>query len=206
MTMTLHYAPGTIAAATAITLYEAGIEFDAVRVDFSKGEQLGTNYRAVNSKGRVPALVTDKGVLTETIALLEYIAAQVPDAGLVPEDAFDAARMRSVMSYLASTMHVNHAHRMRGSRWADLETSWADMQGKVAETMTASAAFVEAEALDGPFVIGDQLTLADPYLYVVSLWLEGDGVAVSDFPKLAAFQAMMHARPAVRKAVADGFL
>ncbi len=204
--MQLYYAPGTISVAVAIALNEAGLDYSPVRVDFASAEQTTPAYHQVNPKGRVPALVTDGGILTETGALLDYIADIAPQAGLRPDDPLQAARMREVMYYLASTMHVNHAHKMRGARWADKEASWKDMAGKVTETMTASSAHVEAHCLRGPFVLGDRVSLADPYLYVVCNWLEGDGVDVAAFPRITAFMQAMFERPSVRKAVEQGML
>ena len=104
------------------------------------------------------------------------------------------------MYYLASTMHVNHAHKMRGHRWADQESARADMTAKVPQTMTESCRFIEENALSGPFVMGEKLTIADPYLYTVCSWLEGDGVSISDFPKILAFRDAIQARPSVRRA------
>lgn len=185
--LTLHYAPGTVAAAVALAAHEMKIPLELVRVDFASGAQMQPAYLAVNPKGRVPALVTPQGVLTEAGAILDYLARLNPDAGMVPRDAFEAAKMRSVMYYLASTMHVNHAHKMRGFRWADLETSFVDMAAKVPETMAACCAYLEADVVQGPFVLGDAISLADPYLYVVCTWLKGDGVEIAEYPKLAAF-------------------
>jgi glutathione S-transferase len=110
------------------------------------------------------------------------------------------------MYYLASTMHVNHAHRMRGNRWADDPKSHADMAAKVPQTMAASAAYVDKHGLRGDFVLGDTLSLADPYLFVVSAWLQGDGVAIADTPRLAAFCERMAQRPSVQAAVAQGMI
>ena len=204
--MKLCYAPGTISVATAITLHEAGIDYSPVRLDFKSGEQTKAEYHKINPKGRVPALITDQGILTETGALLDYIATLAPDAGLIPADPFEAARMRAVMYYLASTMHVNHAHMRRGNRWADQQSSFDDMAAKTPQTMTGSARYIEDHCLTGPFVMGDQLTLADPYLFVICTWLEGDGVTVSDFPKIQAFLQMMQARPSVTRATSLGML
>ena len=196
----LYWAPGTVASASAIALEEGNVHWEGIRVDFASGEQTKPAYHSVNPKGRVPALATPEGVLTETGAILEYIAATaVP--GLVPVDPLQAARMREVMYYLASTMHVNHAHKMRGSRWADDERSWADMKAKVPETMAASCAYIE-DLVEGPFLFGDHVTLADAWLYTISTWLEADGVDVSRFPKLEAFREAMSARTSV-KAVRD---
>ena len=202
----LYFAPGTIASAVAITLNEAQVDYDHQRINFSETEQRSAVYLDVNPKGRVPALETPRGVITETSAILEFIAATNLAARLVPDDPFKAAQMRSAMTYLASTMHVNHAHGMRGMRWADEPTSWADMKQKVPQTMTESAAYIENHVLTGPFVLGKSFSLADPYLFVVSTWLPGDGVDMGQFPKLAAFHKSMWDRPSVRMALSDGVL
>ncbi|WP_170791770.1 glutathione S-transferase family protein [Ruegeria lacuscaerulensis] len=204
--MQLYYAPRTISVAVAIALEEAGLEYEAIKLDFAGGEQTKPAYKQINPKGRVPALVVDGGILTETGALLDYIATIAPEAGLVPSDPIMAARMREVMYYLASTMHVNHAHKMRGARWADKQSSWKDMQGKVAQTMTASCDYISSNGLRGPFVLGDEFSLADAYLYVVCSWLEGDGVDVTAFPKIVAFRDAMEARASVQTVRAAGML
>lgn len=204
--MNLFLAKGTISIAAAIALEEAGLSYEPVVMDFAAGEQTKPAYLAINPKGRVPCLITDHGALTETGAILDYIAALAPQAGLIPEDAFAAAKMREAMYYIASTFHVNHAHKMRGHRWADNEASFADMRAKVPQTMAASCAYLEAEVLRGPFVLGDRFTLTDAYLFVVATWLAGDGVEVSLFPKLSGFVAAMEARESVRTVRARGWL
>ncbi|WP_299027484.1 glutathione S-transferase family protein [uncultured Sulfitobacter sp.] len=205
--MKLFYANGTISIAPALALIEAGLPHSLARIDFATAEQTKPEYLALNPKGRVPALVLDDGsVLTETGALLDYIAALAPNAGLIPTAPADAAHMRSVMYYLASTMHVAHAHKMRGSRWADSAESHADMTAKVPQTMTACASYVETECLRGDYVCGDQFTIADPYLFVVCNWLAGDGVTLSDFPAITAYLARMESRDSVKKIRADGML
>lgn len=195
--LSLHYSPGTVAVTVALAAHELGIPLNLVRVDFASGAQTQAAYLALNPKGRVPALVTPQGVLTEAGAILDHLACLNPDAGLVPSNTFEAAQMRSVMYYLASTMHVNHAHKLRGSRWANLEASFADMTAKVPETMAACCAYLEADVVQGPFVMGDAISLADPYLFVVCTWLKGDGVDVNDFPKLAAHFEAFGARASV---------
>ncbi len=205
--MQLYYTKGTISVAVALALLEAGLDHSLTRVDFATAEQTQDAYLKINPKGRVPALALDDGtVLTETGALLEYVAACAPEAGLVPQEPACAAHMRAVMYYLASTMHVAHAHKMRGSRWADQQSSHDDMTAKVPQTMTACAAYVEAECLRGDYVCGDAFSLADAYLFVVCNWLEGDGVDVGTFPKIAAFVKRMEARDSVKSARANGLL
>ncbi|MCQ0091439.1 glutathione S-transferase family protein [Roseovarius sp. M141] len=204
--MKLHYAPGTISIAVAIALHEGGLKFDAIPVDFKFKAQTQPAYRQINPKGRVPALETDDGILTETGAILDYIAAIAPDARLMPEGPFQAAQLRGVMYYLASTMHVNHAHRLRGSRWADTATAQEDMRAKVPETMAESCIYIEQHCLAGPFVTGDRITVADAYLFVVCSWLEGDGIDVVAYPRIAAFRDAMEARPSVQAVRAAGML
>ncbi len=204
--MKLWYAPDTIAVAVALALEEAGLDYDLQRVDFAKAEQQEPDFLALNPKGRVPALKVDGEIFTETGAILEYIAARAPQARLVPDGATGAARMREVMYYLASTMHVNHAHKKRGHRWADQEASWADMSAKVPHTMTDAAAHVEANCLEGPLVLGALPCLADFYLFVICTWLPGDGVDVQAFPKLQAFLAAMEARASVKAVRVKGML
>lgn len=204
--MQLYFAPKTISIAVAIALEECGVEYEAISVDFAAKEQTTAAYAQINSKGRVPALVVDGGILTETGALLELIADQNPAAGLRPQDPVLAARMREVMFYLASTMHVNHAHKMRGARWATERSSWKDMQKMVPKTMAASCDYISKSGLRGPFVLGESVSLADCYLYVVCTWLEGDGVNLTDFPKITAFMAAMEARDSVRTVYAKGML
>jgi len=200
----LYYAPNTIAVAAALALEEGGVHYEPVKVDFSKSEQQSAAYLATNPKGRVPSLATPQGVITEVGAVLEYIGDTAVPA-LKPKDAFQAAQMRELMFYLASTMHVNHAHKMRGHRWADQESSWADMTAKVPETMAASAAYVETK-LAGPFLFGNEPSLADCYLFAITSWLEGDGVALADYPKVSTFQSAMSERPSVAALQAKGIV
>ncbi|WP_299749264.1 glutathione S-transferase family protein [uncultured Tateyamaria sp.] len=202
--MKLYYATGTISIAVAIALEEAGLAYDTHQLDFAAGDQQSPDYAKVNPKGRVPALEVDGTILTETGAILDYVAAQAPT--LLPANPIDAAKARSVMYYLASTMHVNHAHKMRGHRWADQESSWKDMTAKVPETMTASAQFVEDECLTDPFILDDRFTIADAYLFMVCSWLPGDGVDLAPFPKIRAFMEAMGARDSVKTIRAKGMM
>ena len=195
--LNLFFAPNTISVAVAIALEEIGASYTTKRVDFSSAEQTGDAYLAINPKGRVPTLQTQDGLITETGAILEYVHALNPAKGLVPSDTFQAAKMREAMFYFASTMHVNHAHKLRGVRWANNAESWEDMRSKVAETMTASCDYVERSLLKGPYLLGETFSLADAYLFVINTWLAGDGVDVTQFPKIQTFMTEMEKRPSV---------
>ena len=199
----LYYSPGSCALASHLALEEAGATYVAERVDFKGNQQNSPDYLKINPKGRVPALVTDSGVLTETPAILVYIAQTFPKANLAPSgDPMMFAQMQSINSYLCSTVHIAHAHKMRGPRWARQETSLADMKSKVTENMAACFALIERDMLKGPWVMGEQFTICDPYLYTISGWLEGDGVDLATLPKVAAHRKRMEERPAVQKVLA----
>ena len=200
----LYYAPGTCALASHITLEEVGAPYSAERLNFKINQQNSPEYLKVNPKGRVPAMVTDRGVLTETPAMLAFIAQSFPKAKLAPlDDPFAFAQVQSINSYLCSTVHVAHAHKGRGYRWATEETSFADMKRKVPETMTACLELIERDMLKGPWVMGEQYTICDPYLFTIAGWLDGDSVDLARLPKVVAHRKRMMERPAVQKVVAE---
>ena len=200
--LTLHLAKGTISLAAHIALGEIGADHELVWVSFAKAEQAAPAYRALNPKGRVPTLITDHGALTETAAILRYLVACHPAAGLMPDDPWQAAKVDEMMLYLASTVHVSHAHKMRGHRWADDPAAHTAMRAKVTQNMADGFGLVETQLGAGPWVLGDTYSLADIYLYTVARWLEGDGVPLADLPRVAAHFAAMERRPAVQKAIA----
>ncbi|MDI4238106.1 glutathione S-transferase N-terminal domain-containing protein [Bradyrhizobium sp. Arg237L] len=196
----LYYAPGTCALASHIALEEAGAPYTIERLDFKTNQQNSPEYLKVNPKGRVPALVTDHGVLTETPAVLAFIAQSFPQAKLAPlDDAFAFAQVQAFNSYLCSTLHVAHAHKMRGYRWAAEESSFADMKRMIPKTVGASFALVERDMLKGPWVMGEAFTICDIYLFTMAQWLEGDGVDLATLPKVVDHRSRMAARPAVKK-------
>jgi glutathione S-transferase len=200
----LYYAPGTCALASHIALEEAGADYKAERLDFKSNQQNSPEYLAINPKGRVPALVTEHGVLTETPAILAFIAQAFPQAKLAPfGDAFKFAEMQAFNSYLCSTVHVAHAHKMRGHRWATEESSFADFKRMVPKSVGAGFALIERSMLRGPWVMGETYTTCDPYLYTLGTWLEGDSVDVSTLPKVMAHRKRMLERSAVRKVVEE---
>jgi glutathione S-transferase len=203
MMLKLFYAANTCALASHIALEEAGADYETVRLSFATSDQKKPEYLAVNPKGRVPALVTDDGVLTETPALLVYIAQRFPGARLAPlDDPFAFARVQAFNSYLCSTVHVAHAHRMRGYRWADAPEAIEAMKRKVPHSVGECFSLIEREMLAGPWVMGETYTICDPYLFTLAQWLEADGVDVTRLPKIADHRRRMGERPAVRRALA----
>jgi len=199
----LYFAPNTCALATHVALEEAGADYATVRVDFRSNEQRGPAYLAINPKGRVPSLVTDRGILTETPAMLAFVAQTFPAAGLAPlDDAFAFAQLQAFNSYLCSTLHVAHAHGRRGYRWADDEAAFAAMQRFVPKSVGACFELIEQHMLARPWVMGETYTVCDPYLFAVAQWLEGDGVDLERIPRVIDHRRRMLERPAVQRAFA----
>lgn len=199
MTLTLHLAKNTIALAAHAALEESGADYALHWVDFSKAEQQSDAYLTLNPKGRVPTLITPSGPLTEVVAIMEWVAAtQAPS--LMPTDPWQAAKAREMMLFLAATMHVNHAHKMRGHRWADDTDAHSAMTAKVTENMGANATYIDG-LLTGDWVC-QTFSIADLHLWTICRWLDGDGVDIAATPKLAAHFDRVAARPAVARVAA----
>src|SRR5262245_36088384 len=202
--LTLYYAPHTCSLASHIALEDAGAEYELRRIDFGTTQQQSPDYLRINPKARDPALATPRGVLTETPAILAFIAQSYPDAQFAAlDDAFAFAELQSFNSYLCSTVHIAHAHRMRGYRWADEQSSLNDMKRKAPLAVGACFTLIETSLLKGPWVMGEKYTIADPYLFTLAQWLEADGVDLSRLPRVIEHRARMAERPNVIKAIAQ---
>ena len=201
--MILYYAPHTCSLASHIALEHAGARYELRRIDFGANEQRSPEFLKVNPKARVPALVTERGILTETPAMLVFIAQSFPAARLAPiEDPFALAEAQAFNSYLCSTVHIAHAHRMRGYRWADDPAALEAMKKKVPQSVGECFGLIEREMLRGPWVMGDAYTVCDMYLFTLAQWLEADGVDLARLPRVAGHRRRMSENPVVARAIA----
>ncbi len=202
----LFYAAHTCSLATHIVLEEVGADYKTTRIDFGSAQQRSPEYLKINPKGRVPALVTDQGILTETPAMLVFVAQSFPKQDLaLMADPFAFAEVQAFNSYLCSHLHIAHAHRMRGHRWVDADDthSIATMQRKVPESVGGAFDHVEAALLKGPWVMGERYTICDAYLFTLAQWLEADGVIPARIPKVIDHRRRMSERATVKKAIAE---
>ena len=197
-------AKGSISLAPLILLEEVGAQYEAMLIDLSRDEQRQDAYLEINPKGRVPSLVTEDGILTETCAILVYIAHRFGSEDLASMgDPFLFGRIQEFNSYLASTVHVAHAHRLRGTRWVSDQAALEAMQKKVPEVMTQAVTLVEDALLQGPWVMGDTYTICDPYLFTISRWLEDDGVDTGKLPRILEHRRSMMARAATQRVLSQ---
>ncbi|MDT8398589.1 MAG: glutathione S-transferase family protein [Pseudomonadales bacterium] len=201
--ITLWMAPGTCARVTAISLEEAELEFDTELIRFMKGQHKSPEYRTVNPKGKVPALVIDGEALTENLAILTYLNERYPEANLLPpaRDSMTRARQLADLSFCAATLHPI-ATRIR------IPTFFASKEAAKSVWESACGAMDEyfrliEDRLDGkPWWYGDNWSVMDAYLYWIYWRVEGAGYAVGDFNNYQAHKSRMENRPAVQRALA----
>jgi len=205
MMLHFYYAPRCCALASHIVLEEVGAEYERTRLDFTKQEQRSPAYLAINPKARVPALATSHGVLTETPAMLVYLAQLFPAAKLIPfDDQWAFAQVQSFNAYLCATVHVAEAHWQRGNRWVDPDDAHAiaALKRKVPTSVFDAFELVERN-LTGEWVMGDTFTICDPYLFTLAQWMEFYGVNVSGLPRVIAHRSRVGARAATQRAIAE---
>lgn len=198
--MKLYYATGTCSLSPHIVANEAGIPLDLERVDIGKTPHVtetGKEFASINPKGYVPALQFDDGfVLTEGVAIAQYLADQKPESGLAPAAGTRArAELQSWLNFIATEIHKGYGllfHPEYGSQAQD--AARAALAGRLAH--------VEQHLATGaPFLLGETFTAADAYLFTVVSWSSFVKVDLSNFPHLRDFLTRVGARPAVREAM-----
>jgi glutathione S-transferase len=200
--MKLYYSPGACSLAPHIALSEAGLSYDAIKVDLRK-HQLddGSDYFAINPKGYVPLLETDDGArLSEVAVLLQYIADRKPGT-LAP--AFGTLERYRVMEWL--NFIATEIHKQFGPLWdPNTPDATAEQQrAKLAKRFDYVARTLAAH----PYLTGDAFTIADAYLFTVVNWSGMLKVDLSPWPALQQFQVRVAARPKVHAAlVAEGLV
>lgn len=194
------YFPNSCSLASHIALEQAGADYEAIRVNLAVNEQRDDKYLSLNPKGRVPVLATPEGVLTENPAILLYISQVFPDSNLAPlENPFLLAQVNSFNAYLSSTVHVAHAHGVRGYRWADSDDAIEELKRKMPETVADCFDLIETTLFQGPWVMGERYSICDPYLFTIAQWLEADKVDPARFPQILAHRNRMLADPIVKR-------
>ncbi|GAA0311672.1 glutathione S-transferase N-terminal domain-containing protein [Sphingomonas oligophenolica] len=188
--MKLYYSPGACSLADHIALHEAGLSFDCEKVDLkAKKTETGEDFWAINPKGYVPALRLDDGeMVTENIAMLSWIAEQAPQ--LAPGGAMGRTRLLEALAFISSELHKNYKPYFAGASDED--------KAKAGEMITKRLTWL-AGTLQGDYLFGADMSVADAYLFVMLLWARKNGVTIPE--PLPAFLARMMARPAVQTAM-----
>jgi glutathione S-transferase len=201
--MKLYYAPGACSLSPHIVARELGIEIDLEKIDNkTKRTASGADYLTINPKGYVPVIELDDGqVLTEGPAIVQYLADQKPEAGLVPPaGTMERYRMQEMLGYINSELHKTYSplfndatpQETRNERLAYLKKRYPLLEQRLASQ---------------PYLFGDRFTVADAYLFVVTTWANFVKLDLSGFSNVLAFQKRVAARPAVKAAMkAEGLL
>src|SRR5271170_5931439 len=183
-----------------IALEEAGASYTPQLVSIPKSEHLADGYlQNVNPRGKVPALRTERGVLTENVAILTYIARSFPGANLLPEEPIEMARCLAHMAYLSNTVHPAFTHIVRPGRFATEESAHENL--KVTGRANAWTLRQELDAIlaGKEWVLGSQYSVADPYTLVIYGWGMLHSMPLEELRNYTAFKDRMLQRPAVRK-------
>ncbi|MBZ0331393.1 glutathione transferase GstA [Halomonas sp. ANAO-440] len=199
--MKLFYKAGACSLASHIALREVGAEFQLEAVDTQrKMTETGTDYRSINPKGYVPALVIGSDVLTEGAAILQFIADTHPLSNLAPDvGTIPRARLQEHLNYVASELH-----KAFGPFFRDDTTE--KQKEYAAHAVATKFDYIETLLSDDrSYLLGDGFTVADAYLFVVANWANFVGIDLKSWPYLASFVERVAARPAVQDAmVAEG--
>ncbi|MDT9597411.1 glutathione transferase GstA [Sphingosinicella rhizophila] len=193
----LYFSPGACSQAPNIAFREAGLDIELVKVDLkSKRLESGEDYRVINPKGSVPALALDDHiVLTENAVVLQYIADQAPEAGLIPPyGTIRRYQLLEWLNYIATELHKGFAPLFHPQRSAE-----ATIEAR--ELLAAKFDYVASRMEGNPFLTGESFTIADCYLFVVLRWSRIHHIDLGRWPALAAFVARVAERPAVRAAL-----
>lgn len=201
--MKLYYSPGACSLAVHIVLREAGFQFDLEKVDLATGKtDGGAEFRSINAKGYVPALLLDDGqVLTEDQVILQYLADQKPAAGLAP--AFGSMERYRLMEWLAFI--ATEVHKSFSPLW---NPNSPDVTRQAAIALLSRRFDYLVASLNGQdWLMGDRYTVADAYLCTVLGWCAYHKLDLSPWPTLSAYIGRVTARPAVQDAMrAEGLI
>lgn len=201
--MKLYYSPGACSLSPHIALREAGLPFDMVRVDFATRKTAnGDDYLAINPKGYVPALQLDDGsVLTEGPAIVQYLADRAQATKLAPAaGTMERYRLVEWLNFLTSEIHKGFSPLFRPTASEETKTMFRDALARRFD-------YLSTELRDKPYLMGDNFTAADAYLFTLLGWCRLTGVDLEKWPVLVAYRERVAARPAVRAAMkAEGLI
>ncbi len=201
--MKLYYSPGACSLSPHIVLREAGLSFEVEKVDLrTKKTESGKDFTAINSKGYVPALQLDDGsLLTEGPAIVQYIADKAPQSKLAPaHGTMERYRLQELLNFISTEIHKGFSPLFNPSYPEEVKKTFRENLGKRFDHLNGPLE-------KGPFLMGEQFTVADAYLFTVLNWCKWVDIDLSKWPVLQAYQGRVAARPHVQAALkAEGLL
>lgn len=202
--MKLYYSPGACSLAPHIVAKEAGIALDLEKVDLAAHKLAdGSDYYDVNPRGYVPAIrvKADEPVLTEANVLVQFLADQRPEAGLMPKAGTpERYRAQQWLAFVATELHKNFS-------WLWYKDTPAETKAKVKEKLNSRFAELDKHLASNDYLLGKSFSAADAYAFTIINWVNFLGLNIKDFPNLQAFMNRVAARPKVQETLkAEGLL
>lgn len=197
--LTLYYSPGACSMASHIVLRQSGRPFEAKQVLIADGEHRSETYLRINPRGRVPALVTPDGILTETIAILDYLARSFPDLALLPIAPFARAGCLSTMAWFASTVHPTFRTLTRTERLASDPAIRAQIKTEARVPIWALLTEIDSMLAISKWMAGNTYSACDPYALVFYTAGVSTAFPMESLPHFTSFAERMFAIPAVRE-------
>lgn len=197
--MRFFYAQRSCSAASHIVLEEVGAPYEAIKLDFSAGEQRGKAFLAVNPRGKVPVLCDGAETVTENVAIQYYLTEKFPEAELRPAGTIERVKWLSTITWLSSTVQPDARHITRPENYTEDLASIPAIVRKGEKTLVRLMGEIDLMLSGNPWLLGEQYTTADPYALVFVGVAKNNGIDLSPFGDLAAWRARMLSRPAVRK-------
>ena len=198
--MKLFYVSGSCSLAPQILLQELGLKYEPVRVDpQNKGD-----YPKINPKGSVPAIQLDNGeVLTEVAVILQYLYDQKPESGFFPKSGtWERYRAQEWLNFIATDLHKGFSPIFAADRWLPGKPEVAaELRATVTKNYHRPLGVMNDRLTKNAFVLGEQFSACDAYLFTVLSWSKNKNVDLTLFPALMGFFERMQSRPAVRKAL-----
>ncbi|TLF37749.1 glutathione S-transferase [Lacticaseibacillus zeae] len=192
----LFYASGTSAMAPHILLTDAGLDFEAEKVNLDRKTWRGGDYNQINPKSYVPTLqVSPSTYLTECAVILEYIARKAKGDYRSSEDSLAYWQERMWLNYIATELHKNFISPFRRGNWLP---NTADSKKLVWQRVAPRLQYVE-ERFKGPWLMGKRFSMADPYLFVMTNWMRRLEFSFGNLPKLQMFDERMRERTSVQE-------
>lgn len=202
--MKLYYSPGACSLSPHIVLREAGLPFDLVKVDLkSKKTESGDDFSVLNPKGYVPVLELDSVAgqsverLTEGPAIVQYLADQVPDRKLAPPNGtLERARLQEWLNFISAELHKSFSPLFS-------PTTPEDYERQLKEKIVNRLSYVDQTLTRSkkPYLLGDNFSVADAYLFVITRWTGKMGIDIQALARVGEYMGRVRERPAVAAAL-----
>ncbi|MGH1456318.1 MAG: glutathione transferase GstA [Alphaproteobacteria bacterium] len=202
--MKLYYTPGVCSLSPHIVLSEADFDYELIKVDLkTKKTESGADFNEINERSSVPFLVLDNSeTLTEGVAIIQYLADQKPETGLAPASGtLERTRLHEILNFISTELHKSHTPLFYKEKVGEQAANF------YTEKLKSAYAYIAKKLGDKPYLMGDQFTVADAYLFTLLGW---ESFLQADFalsPTLIEYKKRVAARPAVQRAMqAEGLL